>query len=96
MFSVVSGYSGGHTLNPTYNEVCSGSTGHAEVIQIEYDATKVDFISLLEVFFATHDPTTLNRRITSYNVCYTKLLREEADSLFNVVNLIKLVATSQK
>ncbi len=62
VFSVVSGYSGGHTLNPTYNEVCSGSTGHAEVIQIEYDATKVDFISLLEVFFATHDPTTLNRQ----------------------------------
>jgi len=57
---VVSGYSGGKVNNPTYKEVCSGLTGHAEVVQITYDAQVVSFEDLLEVFFATHDPTTLN------------------------------------
>ena len=60
--SVVSGYSGGHTENPTYEEVCTGRTGHAEVIQIEYDPSEVTYEQLLEVFFATHDPTTRNRQ----------------------------------
>ncbi len=59
---VVSGYSGGKVNNPTYKEVCSGLTGHAEVVQITYDAQVVSFEDLLEVFFATHDPTTLNRQ----------------------------------
>jgi len=56
------GYMGGHTENPTYEEVCSESTGHAEVIQIEYDEAVLDFNELLAVFFKTHDPTTLNRQ----------------------------------
>jgi len=59
---VESGYSGGEGGNPSYREVCSGLTGHAEVIQITYDPTKIDFEDLLEVFFATHNPTTLNRQ----------------------------------
>lgn len=59
---VVSGYSGGKVKNPTYKEVCSGLTGHAEVIQITYDPKRISFDELLEVFWKTHDPTTLNRQ----------------------------------
>ncbi|WP_315853173.1 peptide-methionine (S)-S-oxide reductase MsrA [Mucilaginibacter robiniae] len=60
--SVVSGYTGGQTENPTYMEVCNGDTGHAEVIEIEYDADQVSFDDLLLVFFKTHNPTTLNQQ----------------------------------
>ncbi len=60
--SVKSGYMGGRTLNPTYMEVCNGDTGHAEVIQLEYDADEVSFDTLLLAFFRTHNPTTLNRQ----------------------------------
>ncbi len=59
---VESGYSGGKVKNPTYKEVCSGLTGHAEVIQITYDLAVVSYSDLLEVFWNTHDPTTLNRQ----------------------------------
>ena len=59
---VVSGYSGGKVENPTYKEVCEGNTGHAEVVQIHYDPEKISYESLLEVFWKTHDPTTLNRQ----------------------------------
>jgi peptide-methionine (S)-S-oxide reductase len=60
--SVASGYSGGTVDNPTYEEVCNGTTGHAEVIQITYDPEVVTYDELLEVFWKTHDPTTLNRQ----------------------------------
>lgn len=56
------GYSGGHVKNPTYKEVCEETTGHAEVIQISFDPEIISFTEILEVFFATHDPTTLNRQ----------------------------------
>lgn len=59
---VVSGYAGGKVKNPSYKEVCTGLTGHAEVIQITYDPTKISYPELLEVFWQTHDPTTLNRQ----------------------------------
>jgi peptide-methionine (S)-S-oxide reductase len=62
VYSVESGYSGGSVKNPSYREVCSGSTGHAEVIQIYFDPLKISFRDLLEVFFETHDPTSLNRQ----------------------------------
>jgi peptide-methionine (S)-S-oxide reductase len=60
--SVVSGYAGGTTKNPTYEQVCSGTTGHAEAIRIEFDPVQISFRELMTVFFATHDPTTLNRQ----------------------------------
>jgi peptide-methionine (S)-S-oxide reductase len=60
--SVESGYSGGHVKNPTYQDVCTGLTGHAEVCQISYDPSVISFVELLEVFWKTHDPTTLNRQ----------------------------------
>lgn len=59
---VVSGYAGGKIKNPTYREICSGLTGHAEVIQVIYDETIISYEELLEVFWKTHDPTTLNRQ----------------------------------
>lgn len=59
---VTSGYAGGHVENPTYREVCNGTTGHAEVVQVEYDADELAYEDLLEVFFKVHDPTTLNRQ----------------------------------
>lgn len=59
---VVSGYSGGHVEGPTYTEVCTGATGHAEVIRVTFDPAEISFKEILQVFFATHDPTTLNRQ----------------------------------
>ncbi len=59
---VESGYSGGKVANPTYKEVCTGTTGHAEVCQLTYDPSEISFTELLEVFWQTHDPTTLNRQ----------------------------------
>lgn len=60
--SVMPGYIGGYTINPTYKDICQGDTGHAEAIQIYFDAEVISFGELLELFFATHDPTTLNRQ----------------------------------
>lgn len=59
---VTPGYSGGITENPTYEQVCTGTTGHAEVVQIDYDSSQISYHDLLKVFFAIHDPTTLNRQ----------------------------------
>ena len=60
--SVVPGYAGGHTENPSYETVCTGTTGHAEVVRIVYDPEQIAFTDLLAVFFTVHDPTTLNRQ----------------------------------
>lgn len=70
VLSVKSGYSGGTVKNPSYKEVCQGNTGHAEVCQITYDKTKISFDELLEVFWKTHDPTTLNRQGNDYGTQY--------------------------
>jgi len=60
--SAISGYSGGRLANPTYEQVCNGTTGHAEVIQVTYDPSQISFTDILRVFWETHDPTTLNRQ----------------------------------
>lgn len=60
--SVESGYSGGHTQQPNYRDVCTGATGHAEVVQVRFDPSRLSYLDLLNVFFAIHDPTTVNRQ----------------------------------
>lgn len=59
---VISGYSGGFVVSPSYQEICTGTTGHAEVVQVYFDPKKIGLVSILEIFWATHDPTTLNRQ----------------------------------
>jgi peptide-methionine (S)-S-oxide reductase len=72
--SVVSGYAGGHVQNPTYEQICTGRTGHAEVCQIEYDPEQIGYEDLLEVFFNTHDPTTLNRQGNDIGTQYRSVI----------------------
>lgn len=62
VLEAVSGYTGGYTKDPSYGDVCTGSTGHAEVVEVEYDPAKVSYDELLDVFWANHDPTTPNRQ----------------------------------
>jgi peptide-methionine (S)-S-oxide reductase len=68
--SVESGYSNGHVMNPSYSDVCNGNTGHAEVIRIKFDPSMISFRDLLNVFFAIHDPTTMNRQGGDVGVQY--------------------------
>ncbi|MHC4398156.1 MAG: peptide-methionine (S)-S-oxide reductase MsrA [Planctomycetota bacterium] len=72
--SVVSGYSGGNVPDPTYQQVCAGGTGHAEVCQIRYDPAKISYPELLEVFWKTHDPTTLNRQGNDVGTQYRSVI----------------------
>ena len=71
---VESGYEGGKLKNPTYKEVCSGLTGHAEVIQVTYDPAAITYPELLEIFWATHDPTTLNRQGADVGTQYRSVI----------------------
>ncbi|MEM6822984.1 MAG: peptide-methionine (S)-S-oxide reductase MsrA [Verrucomicrobiota bacterium] len=77
--SVVSGYAGGPEINPTYKQVCSGSTGHAEVIQIEFDPDEISYETLLEWFWKAHDPTTLNRQGNDVGSQYRSIILTESD-----------------
>jgi peptide-methionine (S)-S-oxide reductase len=72
--SVVSGYAGGTVENPTYEVVCNGATGHAEVTQITYDPAEITYVELLEVFWKTHDPTTLNRQGNDVGTQYRSVI----------------------
>ena len=81
--SVTSGFAGGHTTNPTYEQVCTGDTGHAEVTQIEFDPAKISYEKLLEVFWQAHDPTTLNRQGADEGTSYRSIIlyRDEKQKL---------------
>jgi peptide-methionine (S)-S-oxide reductase len=74
VLKVESGYAGGHIPNPTYEQVCSGTTGHAEVVQITFDPQKISYKTLLEIFFRTHDPTTLNRQGNDVGTQYRSII----------------------
>ena len=76
---VKSGYTGGSVVNPSYNQVCGGSTGHAEVVQIDFDAGIVTFRELLEMFFVVHDPTTLNRQGNDVGTQYRSAIFHHTD-----------------
>ena len=95
--SVESGYAGGHVQNPSYRAVCNGDTGHAEVVQVKFDPSVISFRDLLNVFFAIHDPTTLNRqggdRGTQYRSAiyhHTPEQREIAEMLIKELNQQKI------
>jgi peptide-methionine (S)-S-oxide reductase len=88
VFSVESGYAGGHTVDPTYEQVCTGATGHAEVVRITYDPDQISYRDLLEAFFFVHDPTTLNRQGADVGTQYRSAIfyhdesqREEAEAI---------------
>lgn len=94
---VKSGYMGGKIKNPTYKEVCSGLTGHAEVIQLKYDSSIISYKDLLEVFFQTHDPTTLNRQGADVGTQYRSVIfyhnehqKELAERIKNELNAQKV------
>jgi peptide-methionine (S)-S-oxide reductase len=74
VISVTSGYSGGHTPDPDYKQICTGTTGHAEVIQIDYDPEKITYEELLQAFFGSHDPTTLNRQGNDVGTQYRSVI----------------------
>lgn len=76
---VVSGYSGGTVVNPTYRQVCDGTTGHAEVIQLTFDPAQITFRDILEVFFSIHDPTTLNRQGADVGTQYRSAIFYHSD-----------------
>ncbi|BCL75262.1 peptide methionine sulfoxide reductase MsrA [Jeongeupia sp. HS-3] len=94
---VVSGYIGGHTPNPDYRSICSGTTGHAEAVQIDYDPDQVDYETLLDVFFATHDPTTLNRQGNDSGTQYRSavFVHDEAQRQSLQAKLAELAAGGQ-
>jgi peptide-methionine (S)-S-oxide reductase len=71
---VTSGFAGGHVQNPTYKQVCNGDTGHAEVIKVEFDPSKVSFEKLLDTFWEAHDPTTLNRQGHDFGTQYRSII----------------------
>ena len=91
---MVSGYAGGETPNPTYKQVCEGTTGHAEVVQLEFDPSKVSYDKLLEVFWAAHDPTTLNRQGHDVGTQYRSIILFENDKQKAIAE--KSMAAAQK
>lgn len=92
---VVSGYSGGHTENPTYKEVCSETTGHAEVVQIRFDPEVLSFDDLLRVYFTVHDPTTLNRQGGDIGTSYRSAIFYHSDEQHQTANKIIAEITAE-
>lgn len=87
--SAVSGYSGGQTINPTYDAICTGTTGHAEVIQVAYDPAVISYKDLLQIFFRTHDPTTLNQQGADRGTQYRSVIYYHDDQQKQVAEEVK-------
>jgi peptide-methionine (S)-S-oxide reductase len=80
IISVTSGYAGGKTDSPTYKEICTGTTGHAEVIQVKYDPKMISYAQVLDIFWHSHDPTTLNRQGNDVGTQYRSVIFYHSDS----------------
>lgn len=93
--SVVSGYAGGHVTNPTYEQVCTGTTGHAEVAKITFDPAVISFEKLLEVFFDAHDPTTLNRQGADEGSQYRSVIFYQNEAQQKAAARAKIAAQAQ-
>ena len=87
--SVKSGYAGGTTENPSYEQVCTGMTGHAEVIQVEFDSSVISYEELLEVFFETHNPTTMNRQGNDVGTQYRSIILYHSDEQKEIAERVK-------
>jgi peptide-methionine (S)-S-oxide reductase len=94
VFDVTSGYAGGHVVNPSYQQVCGGDTGHAEVVRIAFDPSKVSFREILEVFFTIHDPTTLNRQGADVGTQYRSAIFYHSDEQKRVAEEVMAEITS--
>jgi len=93
---VVSGYSGGKRPNPTYEQVCSGATGHAEVVQVTFDPAEVSYRDLLNVFFTVHDPTTLNRQGADVGTQYRSVIFYHDDEQKRIAEEVMKDVEAQK
>ena len=94
--SVESGYMGGRTLNPAYDDICTGTTGHAEVIRISFDPAELSFADLLRVFFTIHDPTTLNRQGNDSGTQYRSAIFYHSEEQQKIAQEIIAEVTSEK
>jgi len=93
--SVLSGYAGGTTPNPTYEQVCSETTGHAEVIKVEFDPTKISYEDLLRKFFHAHDPTTLNRQGPDVGTSYRSIILYRDENQESIAKKVKAEAQKE-
>lgn len=89
VLEVIPGYSGGHVANPTYELVCTGQTGHAEVVQVTYDPEVISYDDLLRIFFSTHDPTTLNRQGGDVGTQYRSIIFYASEEDCQIAERIK-------
>ncbi len=95
IISVVSGYAGGQTENPTYEEIGTGWTGHAEVVQIAYDPSKISYEKIIDLFWDAHDPTTLNRQGADTGPQYRSIILTENDDQMRIANESKTRAQTK-
>ena len=93
--SVLSGYAGGTTPDPTYEQVCSETTGHAEVIKVEFDPTKISYEDLLRKFFHAHDPTTLNRQGPDVGTSYRSIILYRDENQESIAKKVKAEAQKE-
>ena len=95
--TVVPGYIGGHTTNPTYKDICTGATGHAEAISIDYDSKIVSLENILMIFFSTHDPTTLNKQGNDIGTQYrSSIFNNDQNEIKIILNFISDLEKSNK
>ncbi len=96
IYSVTSGYAGGHDGNPTYERICTGTTGHAEVVEIEYDSSIIDLTELLKIFFTIHDPTTLNQQGNDVGTQYRSVIFYKNDHELQIAEALIAELKAQK